>query len=114
MLADLLPALGGTERAAELALGAPIRAIALAAGLVAPGVQMAWFEHEVRVQIGAALASVRPLQQQVEDSWDRVRSVPLKLDVETLRLQVVSSMLHSIQMAALKVRLILIARVQDF
>ena len=84
-VASLLARREPTSLPAGLLLGGG--AIALAAGLAAPGVQMAWFEHEVRLQIGAALASVRPLQQQVEDSWDRVRAVPLKLDVETLRFQ---------------------------
>jgi hypothetical protein len=84
-VASLLAGREPTSLPAGLLLGGG--AIALAAGIVAPGVQMAWFEHEVRVQIGAALESVRPLQQQVEDSWDRVRAVPLKLDVETLRVQ---------------------------
>jgi hypothetical protein len=84
-VASLLARHEPTSLPAGLLLGGG--AIALAAGLVAPGVQMAWFEHEVRVQVGAALAAVRPLQQQVEDSWERVRAVPLKLDVESLRVQ---------------------------
>ena len=84
-VASLLARREPTSLPAGLLLGGG--AIALAAALVAPGVQMAWFEHEVRVQIGTALASVRPLQQQIEDSWDRVREVPMKLDVESLRVQ---------------------------
>jgi len=84
-VASALARLEPTSLPAGLLLGGG--AIAFAASLAAPGVQMAWFEHEVRVQIGAALASMRPLQQQVEDSWDRVRAVPRMLDVESLRVQ---------------------------
>ena len=45
-------------------------AVLLAASLVEPDVRGACFEHEVRAKVSAALASVRPLQQQVEESWD--------------------------------------------
>jgi len=55
--------------------------------VVEPSLRGAWFEHEVRAKVTAALASVEPLQQQVEDSWDRVRAIPLMLDVDALRLQ---------------------------
>ena len=71
-------------------------AIALAADIAAPSVRMAWFEHEVRMQVAAALASVRPLQQQIEDSWDRFRAVPRKLDVESLRVQAAAALLDEV------------------
>jgi len=50
-------------------------------------VRGAWLEHEVRTKITAALASVQPLQQQIEDSWNRVRAIPLKIDVDSLRVK---------------------------
>jgi len=84
-VASLLTQRSPTSLAAGLLLGGG--AIALAANVVAPGVRSAWFEHEVRAKIAVALASVQPLQQQVEDSWSRVRAIPLKLDVDTLRVQ---------------------------
>jgi len=93
-VASLLARREPTSLPAGLLLGGG--AIALAAGLVAPNVQLAWFEHEVRVQVAAALASIRPLQQQVEDSWDRVRAVPLKLDVESLRFQAAAAFFEEV------------------
>ena len=62
-------------------------ALLLAASLVEPGVRGAYFEHEVRAKVSAALASVRPLQQQVEESWARLQAIPRNLDVDALRLQ---------------------------
>ena len=35
---------------------------ALAAGIVEPSLRGAWFEHEVRAKVAAALATVQPLQ----------------------------------------------------
>ena len=84
-VASLLARRNPTSLAAGLLLGGG--AIVVAANVVAPSVRVAWFEHEVRAQVAAALASVRPLQRQVEESWNRVRAVPLKLDVDTLRVQ---------------------------
>ena len=84
-VASLLARGSPTSLAAGLLLGGAT--LLLAASVVAPSVRGAWFEHEVRAKVAAALASVQPLQQQVEDSWDRVRAIPLKLDVDTLRLQ---------------------------
>jgi hypothetical protein len=74
-----------TSLAAGLLLGGG--ALVLAANVVAPSVRGAWLEHEVRTKITAALASVQPLQQQIEDSWNRVRAIPLKIDVDTLRVK---------------------------
>jgi len=74
-----------TSLAAGLLLGGAT--LMLAALVVAPSLRGAWFEHEVRAKVTAALASVQPLQQQVEDSWDQVRAIPLRLDVDALRLQ---------------------------
>jgi hypothetical protein len=71
-------------------------ALLLAAHLAAPSVRMAWFEHEVRSQVAAALASVRPLQQQIEDGWDRFRAVPGKLDVEALRVHAAAALLAEV------------------
>ena len=84
-VASLLAQRSPTSLAAGLLLGGG--AIALAANVVAPFVRSAWFEHEVRAKIAIALATVQPLQQQVEDSWNRVRAVPLMLDVDALRVQ---------------------------
>jgi len=84
-VASLLASRSPTSLAAGLLLGGG--AIALAANVVAPSVRGAWFEHEVRAKVAAALASVQPLQQQIEDSWNRVRAIPLKLDVDSLRVQ---------------------------
>ena len=84
-VASLLARRSPTSLAAGLLLGGG--AIALAANVVAPSVRGAWFEHEVRAKVAAALASVQPLQQQIEDSWNRVRAIPLKLDVDSLRVQ---------------------------
>ncbi len=84
-VASLLARRSPTSLAAGLLLGGAT--LTLAAGVVAPSLQGAWFEHEVRAKVAAALATVQPLQQQVEDSWDQVRAIPLKLDVDALRLQ---------------------------
>jgi hypothetical protein len=66
-------------------------AILLAASLVEPDVRGAYFEHEVRAKVSAALASVRPLQQQIEENWARLQAIPRKLDVDSLRLQAASA-----------------------
>jgi hypothetical protein len=71
-------------------------ALLLTANLAAPSVRMAWFEHEVRNQVATALASVRPLQQQIEDGWDRFRAVPGRLDVEALRIQAAAALLAEV------------------
>ena len=84
-VASLLARRSPTSLAAGLLLGGAT--LALAAGVVAPSLRGAWFEHEVRAKVTAALASVQPLQQQVEDSWNRVRTIPLVLDVDALRVQ---------------------------
>lgn len=74
-----------TSLTAGLLLGGG--ALVLAGNFVAPSVRGAWLEHEVRTKVTAALASVQPLQQQVEESWIRIRAIPLKLDVDTLRVK---------------------------
>jgi Protein of unknown function (DUF2628)/Pilin (bacterial filament) len=62
-------------------------ALVLAGNIVAPGVRGAYFEHEVRAKVSAALASVRPLEVQIEESWTRLRTIPRKLDTDSLRVQ---------------------------
>jgi Protein of unknown function (DUF2628) len=84
-VASLLARNNPVSWAASLVLGGG--ALLLAANLVAPNMRVAWFEHEVRVQVAAALASVRPMQQQVEDSWNRFRAMPGKIDTSALRVQ---------------------------
>jgi hypothetical protein len=84
-VASLLARGSPTSLAAGLLLGGAT--LMLAASVVAPSLQGAWFEHEVRSKVAAALATVQPLQQQVEDSWNQVRAIPLKLDVDALRVQ---------------------------
>ena len=84
-VASLLARGSPTSLAAGLLLGGAT--LMLAASVVAPSLQGAWFEHEVRAKVAAALATVQPLQQQVEDSWNQVRAIPLKLDVDALRIQ---------------------------
>jgi Protein of unknown function (DUF2628)/Pilin (bacterial filament) len=88
-VASVLARSSPTSLAAGLLLGGG--AIFLAGNVVAPSVRLAWFEHEVREQVTAALASVQPLKLQVEESWNRIRAVPLKLDVDTLRVQAASA-----------------------
>ena len=60
-VASLLARRNPVSLVAALTLGGG--ALLLAANLVAPGVRVAWFEHEVRTQLAAALASVRPMQR---------------------------------------------------
>jgi hypothetical protein len=84
-VASLLARRSPTSLVAGLLLGGAT--LALAASVVLPSLRGAWFEHEVRAKVAAALASVQPLQQQVEDSWNRVRAVPLMLDVDALRVR---------------------------
>jgi Pilin (bacterial filament)/Protein of unknown function (DUF2628) len=84
-VASLLARGSPTSLAAGLLLGGAT--LMLAAGIVEPSLRGAWFEHEVRAKVAAALATVQPLQEQVEDSWNRVRAIPLKLDVDALRIQ---------------------------
>jgi hypothetical protein len=84
-VASLLARRSPTSITAGLLLGGG--ALLLAANVVAPSVRVAWFEHEVRMKVTAALASVQPLQQQIEENWNRFRAVPLKIDVDTLRVQ---------------------------
>ena len=52
-----------------------------------PLVREAYAEHDVRAKIAAALATVRPVQQQIEDSWNQFRAVPVELDYDKLRVQ---------------------------
>ena len=93
-VAALLARRSPTSLAAGLLLGGG--AIVLAANVAAPSVHVAWLEHQVRTKVAAALASVQPLQQQVEDSWNRVRAIPLKLDVDTLRVQAAAAFLDEV------------------
>jgi len=82
-VASLLAKAKPTSLEAAVLLGGS--ALVLAANLVAPGVRVAWLEHEVRAKVAAALVSVRPLQQQVEEGWTRFRAIPRKLDADGLR-----------------------------
>jgi hypothetical protein len=81
--ASLLASRRPTSLVAALLLGGG--ALVLAGNLIAPGVRGAWFEHQVRAKVAAALASVRPLQEQIEDGWSQFRAIPRKLDADTLR-----------------------------
>ncbi len=81
--ASLLARRSPTSLVAAFLLGGG--AIVLAGNLIAPGVRVAWLEHQVRAKVTAALASVRPLQEQIEDGWKQFRAIPRKLDAETLR-----------------------------
>ena len=93
-VASLLATHRPTSLVAALVLGGG--ALLLTANLVAPSVRVAWFEHEVRTQVAAALSSVRPLQQQIEDSWNRFRAVPGRLDVDALRVQAAAALLAEV------------------
>jgi hypothetical protein len=92
--ASLLATRSPTSFLAALLLGGG--AIVLAGSLIAPGVRMAWLEHQVRAKVTAALASVRPLQEQIEDGWNRFRAIPRKLDVETLRVGAAAAFLGEV------------------
>ncbi|MEO8344810.1 MAG: DUF2628 domain-containing protein [Betaproteobacteria bacterium] len=93
-VASLLASAKPTSLLAALALGGS--AILMSGIVAAPSVRGAWFEHEVRVQIAAALASVQPFQQQVEQSWNRFRAIPVNLDVDALRLQAAAAVLAEV------------------
>jgi Protein of unknown function (DUF2628)/Pilin (bacterial filament) len=93
-VASLLAQRKPTSLAAAILLGGG--AIVLAAGLVAPEVRVAWLDHEVRAKVAAALAGVRPLQQQVEDGWNRFRAIPRSLDVATLRAQAAAALFDEV------------------
>ncbi len=93
-VASLLAHRDPVSLAAAVLLGGG--AMMLAAGLIAPSLRLAWFEHEVRAQVAAALASVKPMQQQVEDSWERVRAIPRKLDVNALRVQAAAAFFEEV------------------
>ena len=58
---------------------------------------MAWFEHEVRTQIAAGIESVRPLQEQVEASWDRFRAIPRRLDFGAVRVQAATAFFDEVR-----------------
>jgi hypothetical protein len=81
--ASLLASRSPTSLVAALLLGGG--AIVLAGNLILPSVRVAWVEHQVRAKVTAALASVRPLQEQIEDGWSRFRAIPRKLDADGLR-----------------------------
>jgi hypothetical protein len=70
--------------------------ILLAASLAVPSLRVAYFEHDVRAKIGAALASVRPLQLEVEESWARFHAVPRTLDVDTLRVRAAAAVFDEV------------------
>lgn len=93
-VASLLAQQRPTSLLAALVLGGG--ALLMTANLMAPSVRVAWFEHEVRTEVAAVLASVRPLQQQVEDGWNRFRTVPGKLDVDALRVQAAAALLAEV------------------
>ena len=93
-VASILASRNPVSFAAAMLLGGG--AIVLAGSLIAPSVRVAWFEHEVRVKVSAALASVRPMQQQVEESWDRFQAIPRKLDVDALRVQAATAFFEEV------------------
>src|SRR2546423_253628 len=49
-------------------------AIALAPPLIAPGLYAMYQDRTLREQVIASLAAVRPLQRQIEQSWERFNS----------------------------------------
>ena len=55
-------------------------AIALAPRLIAPGLYAMYQDRTVRAQVIASLAAVRPLQRQIEQSWQRFNLIPHTLD----------------------------------
>ena len=55
-------------------------AIALAPPLIAPGLYAMYQDRTLREQVIASLAAVRPLQRQIEQSWERFNSIPHTLD----------------------------------
>ncbi len=93
-VASLLAKHRPTSLVAALLMGGG--ALLMTGGLILPGMRGAWIEHEVRTQVAAALKSVRPLQQQIEDGWDRFRAVPGKLDVDALRVQAAAALLAEV------------------
>ena len=48
-----------------------IGSIILALGIVAPGMLRAYTEHAVRAQVAETIASVKPVQTEVEEHWER-------------------------------------------
>jgi Protein of unknown function (DUF2628) len=93
-VASLLARRSPVSIGAALMLGGG--ALMLAAQVIAPGVRTAWFEHEVRTHLAAALASVRPVQKQIEDSWERFRAIPRLIDATALRTQAAAAFLDEV------------------
>ncbi len=93
-VASLLAKHRPTSLASALLLGGGT--LLVTANLAAPSVRGAWIEHEVRTQVAAVLASVRPLQQQIEDGWNQFRAVPGRLDGEALRVQAAAALLAEV------------------
>jgi hypothetical protein len=51
-------------------------ALLLVASLAGARLQAAYHQHGVRAKVAEAIAAVKPLQAQVEDTWARARSLP--------------------------------------
>ena len=93
-VASLLASRNPVSLASALLLGGG--AILLAAELAAPRMRVAYVEHEARTKLAAALASVRPLQQEIEESWARFRAVPRRIDVGALRIQAATAVFDEV------------------
>jgi len=93
-VASLLASRNPVSLASALLLGGG--AILLAADLAAPRMHVAYVEHEVRTKLAAALASVRPLQQEIEESWARFRAVPRRIDVGALPVQAATAVFDEV------------------
>ena len=94
-MASLLAVRNPTSLAAALLLGGG--AIVLALLFAGPSVRGAWFEHDVRTKIAAGLDALRPLQEQVEENWDRFRAIPRALDYDGMRVRAATAFFDEVR-----------------
>jgi hypothetical protein len=76
--AQLLSERNPTSGLGGLLLG--VGSVALALGIVAPDLFRAYTEHSVRAQVAETLASVKGVQTQVEEQFERSGRAPLRRD----------------------------------
>jgi hypothetical protein len=71
-------------------------AIALGVLLAGPTVRAAYAEHDVRTKLAAGLEALRPLQEQIEDRWNTFRTMPGRIDYDSLSLHAAAALFDDV------------------
>ena len=97
VVASLLRARPHTAPLTALALGATV--LALLVKVTVPELSVLHEQHVVRAKVSAGLAAVLPLLRQVEDQWERLGSIPRRIDYEAVEGQFGSAFLESLNVS---------------